>query len=545
MRLSGTGAFHTQLACSDSAELPACGGARSLHLFPGSMRRRDFLRYGGLGLGAAAGLSIFPRRGMADPFGTFPDESAQLPLASQAKNVLEVYLYGGLSCWETLYFVPGYGQSNGTQFYTFGGPANTGPDSVAAAITSCGSLIANTADGVPFAADANQKTVNLGPFADPLRARADVTGRMRLFVMRHDLEPHEAAVPLALTGKKVGSPSLAGLGAHIQRYFTDRPDPARTTPYSYVFSTGGIPGDNVSAAYATGMHSGVARPLHIDISSASGLFPLLARGAVGDATQQQQYDALLGVYVKQYQKQLAWGGSGTPLRSPRFSDVAQAVAQVSNSQAIASVLDPSYFTPVGGTVCGDSNGINVPAMSLKLAVHLLTHPTQPAKYVCVSDTGLLEASGGGGYDTHTTNSHDTARNFANVLSTLMGLINAPGETDPTKLNLDETLIVFNTEFGRTPDAQGGDGRNHHPYGYCQAFIGGPITSAQMGVQGAIGPDGIASSWMTPAEARIGALLAMGIWPFAQESFFVSDVQGVASELDGVKSVTQRALGYSL
>ena len=33
--------------------------------------------------------------------------------------------------------------------------------------------------------------------------------------------------------------------------------------------------------------------------------------------------------------------------------------------------------------------------------------------------------------------------------------------------LDETLVVWGTEFGRTPGAQGADGRDHHPYGFSR------------------------------------------------------------------------------
>ena len=40
--------------------------------------------------------------------------------------------------------------------------------------------------------------------------------------------------------------------------------------------------------------------------------------------------------------------------------------------------------------------------------------------------------------------------------------------------LDETLVVIGTEFGRTPGAQGGDGRDHHPYGFSVALAGGGI-----------------------------------------------------------------------
>ena len=38
--------------------------------------------------------------------------------------------------------------------------------------------------------------------------------------------------------------------------------------------------------------------------------------------------------------------------------------------------------------------------------------------------------------------------------------------------LDDTLVVWGTEFGRTPGAQGGDGRDHHPFGFCAWLAGG-------------------------------------------------------------------------
>jgi hypothetical protein len=40
--------------------------------------------------------------------------------------------------------------------------------------------------------------------------------------------------------------------------------------------------------------------------------------------------------------------------------------------------------------------------------------------------------------------------------------------------LDETLVVWGTEFGRTPGAQGSDGRDHHPYGFSAWLAGGGI-----------------------------------------------------------------------
>ncbi len=38
--------------------------------------------------------------------------------------------------------------------------------------------------------------------------------------------------------------------------------------------------------------------------------------------------------------------------------------------------------------------------------------------------------------------------------------------------LDDTLVVWGGEFGRTPMSEGGDGRDHNPYGFSMFFAGG-------------------------------------------------------------------------
>ena len=40
--------------------------------------------------------------------------------------------------------------------------------------------------------------------------------------------------------------------------------------------------------------------------------------------------------------------------------------------------------------------------------------------------------------------------------------------------LDETLVIWGGEFGRTPAAQGSDGRDHHPYGFTMWLAGGGV-----------------------------------------------------------------------
>ena len=45
--------------------------------------------------------------------------------------------------------------------------------------------------------------------------------------------------------------------------------------------------------------------------------------------------------------------------------------------------------------------------------------------------------------------------------------------------LDTTLVVWGGEFGRTPLAQGQNGRDHHPYGFSTWMAGGGIKGGKV------------------------------------------------------------------
>ena len=40
--------------------------------------------------------------------------------------------------------------------------------------------------------------------------------------------------------------------------------------------------------------------------------------------------------------------------------------------------------------------------------------------------------------------------------------------------LDDTLVIWGGEFGRTPTAQGTDGRDHNPHGFTMWMAGGGV-----------------------------------------------------------------------
>ena len=45
--------------------------------------------------------------------------------------------------------------------------------------------------------------------------------------------------------------------------------------------------------------------------------------------------------------------------------------------------------------------------------------------------------------------------------------------------LDETLVIWGGEFGRTPMSEKGDGRDHNPYGFTMWFAGGGVKGGQV------------------------------------------------------------------
>jgi uncharacterized protein (DUF1501 family) len=53
--------------------------------------------------------------------------------------------------------------------------------------------------------------------------------------------------------------------------------------------------------------------------------------------------------------------------------------------------------------------------------------------------------------------------------------------------LDETLVLWGGEFGRSPEAQGGVGRDHHNLGFSMWMAGGGVKGGQtVGATDAIG-----------------------------------------------------------
>ena len=490
------------------------------------MLRRRHLLAGAAGL--ALGLPAVRRARAA--WGTWPEEHADLALPPErtAARVLELYAYGGLCPWDTFYCVPEWGLGRSRYLYAFGEAA------LAARLAACG-LPSELAR--PFAEDAAGALVHLGPWAAPLWDRPDLLARTRVVVLRHDQFPHSTAVPLALTGARLGQPALAGTGAAVERHLRERD--GRVDPRTVVVHPGSLSRlDNVQSALSVGLHPAAARPLELSLDRAAQLLQLLARPATAD--RRDAHDAVVAALAERTRARLR-DRTGAPLRAPEFVAWQAVDAARRRAPELAGLFPPSVFALGSGEACGESN-LSTPALGLRVATHLLTRP-DPFQYALWVDAGLRPTLDGG-HDTHRDHLRWAPVNYTHTLRQLAAAINAPGEADPDKLDLDDTLVAITTEFGRTPQREDHrEGLGHWPAGYVAVLIGGPIDAPA--VAGAIDPaTGAASDWATPAELRMALLVALGVYPFDRASFDASAVRGAADPRAALARLRAHLLGVA-
>lgn len=80
------------------------------------------------------------------------------------------------------------------------------------------------------------------------------------------------------------------------------------------------------------------------------------------------------------------------------------------------------------------------------------------------------AGGAGAWDAHSGLRGNHEKNFKAVDKPIAGLLKDLKQRGL----LDSTIVLFASEFGRTPGSQGADGRDHHIYGFSVWMAGGGI-----------------------------------------------------------------------
>jgi hypothetical protein len=108
--------------------------------------------------------------------------------------------------------------------------------------------------------------------------------------------------------------------------------------------------------------------------------------------------------------------------------------------------------------------------------------TRPFGEMCLTARRLVERGvrfvqifhgsngGAGDWDAHSGLRQNHASQCAKVDRPIAGLL----QDLKQRGLLEETIVVWATEFGRTPGAQGGDGRDHHPFAFSVWMAGGGI-----------------------------------------------------------------------
>ena len=122
----------------------------------------------------------------------------------------------------------------------------------------------------------------------------------------------------------------------------------------------------------------------------------------------------------------------------------------------------------------DKFGNHICGQSMLLARRLVQAEVPIVTVAC--SAGDLNGSAGDHWDTH-------ADNFNRIKNTMLPAFDRPAAALLDDLDergmLDETLVVFLTEFGRTPKINKNAGRDHYPSCYSVAFAGAGIQGGQV------------------------------------------------------------------
>ncbi len=155
----------------------------------------------------------------------------------------------------------------------------------------------------------------------------------------------------------------------------------------------------------------------------------------------------------------------------------------------------------------ESYGDHLGGQSLLLARRLIESGVPIVQVCCAA--GDLNGGSGDMWDTHGDNFNRLKKRllppYDQGMSALLADLASRGM-------LDETLVVFLTEFGRTPKINGGAGRDHYPNVYSVALAGGGIRGGQ--VFGSSDDNGAypRNNPCSPADLHATIFHALGISP---------------------------------
>ena len=133
--------------------------------------------------------------------------------------------------------------------------------------------------------------------------------------------------------------------------------------------------------------------------------------------------------------------------------------------AIPEVFQFDGETAATHALYGTANEVTAPVAKNCLAARRLVE--RGCRFVQIYHGGNGNA---GGWDAHGDLKGNHSTNCAQVDQPIAALIKDLKQRGM----LDETLVVWATEFGRSPGAEGSNGRDHHPFGFSIWMAGGGV-----------------------------------------------------------------------
>ena len=406
---------------------------------PSMLSRRDLLTQAGCGFGSLALTTMLSEQGLLASSAkvSSPLSSKQPHFAARAKNVIFLFMYGGPSHVDLFDYKPALekyaGKSVGEHVDTKG--ARSG-----------GGLFPS-----PYKFQQHGQSGHWVSDRYPHLSRViDHTAMLR-GVYGHSIS-HAPALFEVNTGMiRTGFPSLGswvnyGLGTENQDL------PGFVVMYDYRGGPiGGAP--NWGAGFLPGAYQGT--PVR---SKGTPILNLNRPDEVGEVQQRELLD-FAGKMNRNHQR-------NHPAESALEARIQSFELAYRMQAAAPSSLDLKEETAATKKLYGIEKG-------------------NPGEYFgtqCLMARRLVERGvrfvqlySGGGHGDNTWDAHGniTGNHNKHCAATDQPMAGLIQDLDQRGL-LDETLVVWGGEFGRTPHKQGGSGRDHHPFGFTMWMAGGGI-----------------------------------------------------------------------
>ena len=148
--------------------------------------------------------------------------------------------------------------------------------------------------------------------------------------------------------------------------------------------------------------------------------------------------------------------------------------ELASDMLLSSAVKRAYDLDREDPAIRERYGDHIGGQSMLLA-RRLTEAGVPIVQVCAA-AGDLNGGSGDMWDTH-------SKNFDRLKNRLLPVYDRGAAALLTDLEergtLDDTLVVFLTDFGRTPRVNGSAGRDHYPHAYSVVLVGGGIRGGQV------------------------------------------------------------------